>query len=750
MTAQLKLPVNAEAIPEQLRQRDRWVLWRYELVPGQPKPTKVPYRAGSSAGDLRKASVTNPRTLSPFDVALAALQDPANVGKYSGLGFVVTDGDGIVGIDLDDVRDPVSGELAPEAAEIVASFASYAEVSPSGEGVRAFVLGTLEGLKGRSRKYDTWKAEAYSSGRYLTVTGDQLPGTPATIEERQTQLERVHAKYIAQSERDSISTSSDWTTVTMGSSPTVVELSDVQVLGAAWASKNGKPIRALYAGDTSAHDDDDSAADLALCGHLAFFADYRPAQVDRLFRASGLMRAKWDENRGANTYGERTIATAIEGKVPGDGYRPSAGPPAAPTSTKASPTWSPAVTCMADVEREEVSWLWHPYVPIGNLTLVEGDPGLGKTWLLLAVAAALTTGRPLPGEDRTNAREPRNVIYMSAEDGLGDTLRPRLESAGADLRRVFAITGKQSVGDDGEAVEAAISLADVPQLAAAMEAYRPAMLVIDPLQAYLGAGVDMHRANETRPVLAALRELAQTHSCAAVIIRHLRKSSADRAIYRGVGTIDFAAAARSILLVDADPDDSFRRVLAHSKSSLAHPGSSFGFEIVNGALEWLGPSLLTADELLAPRKSSAGSTAKAEAADWLIEVLEDGQRPVSELEDMAKAAGHSWGTVKRAKSELGVVARRSSNGNQGGGAWQWELQVPPSGPVKLTETLAPLASNTDPDANPARDSTKSVNSLRELRPGRENPQVRKEINPFVPPGKGKSERENLYPFTGNW
>lgn len=348
-----------------------------------------------------------------------------------------------------------------------------------------------------------------------------------------------------------------------------------------------------------------------------------------------------------------------------------------PDARAGAPGPRPVVVRLADVEAEEITWLWRPYIPMRKQTILEGDPGLGKTFVALSVTAAVTRGYPLPGSDGVPAvaREPGNVIYMSREDGLSDTLVPRLKAMGADLERVFALTGKRSFEPEtGSVDEEGITLADVPIIEQALEDHRPQLLVIDPIQSYLGASVDLHRANETRPVLDALGKVAEKFGCAVLLIRHLSKASQERAIYRGIGSIDIAAAARSILLVAEDPHDKTRRIMAHTKSSLAPKGKSQVFTIDNGQFLWAGVSDLSPDDLLAAPTSSPDERSRLEEAmDFLEEALLSGPRKVKDLQTEAKAAGIEWRTVRRAKDQLGVVATRISEGRSGDGYWQWSL-----------------------------------------------------------------------------
>lgn len=341
----------------------------------------------------------------------------------------------------------------------------------------------------------------------------------------------------------------------------------------------------------------------------------------------------------------------------------------------------PVLVCMADVAPEDVRWLWEPYLPVGKLTLLEGDPGLGKTWLALAIAAAVSKGHPLPaGPDGVprGSREPANVLYLTAEDGLGDTLRPRLDAAEADVTRIHVLDGLR--GEDGTRAE--VTLADLDVIEAALVAVRPALVVVDPIQGYLGARVDMHRANEVRPVMAGMARLAEQYTCAVVAIRHLRKSAADRVIHRGLGSIDFSAAVRSILLVAEEPwsdeqekDQSRpRRILAHAKSNLAPAGASLAFEIVDGRFLWAGGSDLRAEDLLAGRDGDGGPRPREAAEDFLEETLDAGPVEVEKLKAEAKEAGLSWRTVERAKAKLGIRALRRGFGP--GGTWLWEFRSP--------------------------------------------------------------------------
>ena len=224
---------------------------------------------------------------------------------------------------------------------------------------------------------------------------------------------------------------------------------------------------------------------------------------------------------------------------------------------------------MKDVQAEEVQWLWYPYIPLGKLTIVQGDPGEGKTTFVLAVVAALTRGEALPESEQ--ARAPTSVIYQTAEDGLADTIKPRLEASGADCARVLVIDESKRE----------LTLCD-DRLEQAVHRTGARLIVLDPIQAYLGEGVDMHRANEVRPVLKCVAAMAERTGCAVILIGHMNKAQGLKSGYRGLGSIDFRAAARSVLVVGRLKEDPTVRIVAQDKNSLAPEGKSMGSGAFSG------------------------------------------------------------------------------------------------------------------------------------------------------------------------
>jgi hypothetical protein len=316
---------------------------------------------------------------------------------------------------------------------------------------------------------------------------------------------------------------------------------------------------------------------------------------------------------------------------------------------------------MADIEPETVTWLWFPFIPKRKLTIIEGDGGIEKSWLTCAIASAISRGFGLPTSDPFEAG---STLFLSAEDGLGDTLRPRLDAVGADVSRIYALAEPLTLDAIG-----------LIKLENAIMNHAPALVVIDPLFAFTGGKVDIHRANEARTITAPLATIAERQGCAIVAISHLNKSrDGGNSNNAGIGSIDFHAAARSVLLVGKDPDDESKRALCQTKNNLAMIGEPQGYKIKGGQFFWTGTSDLTARRILSFAGDTDERDAQAEAVEFLRTVLKDGPRPAKEVKAEAMQAGLTEQNLRTARARLKIKPTKEGGEFGGKGAkWMWQL-----------------------------------------------------------------------------
>lgn len=308
---------------------------------------------------------------------------------------------------------------------------------------------------------------------------------------------------------------------------------------------------------------------------------------------------------------------------------------------------------MSDIQSQEIKWLWYPFIPYGKLTIIQGDPGDGKTTLVLNIAAKLSKGEGL--DENMQIAEPINIIYQTAEDGLADTVKPRLELAGADCEKIMVI----------DESDKSLSMVD-ERLEEAIVKTGARLLILDPIQAYLGGGMDMNRANEARDMTKKLGALAEKTKCAIILIGHMNKAAGNKAAYRGMGSIDFFAVARSVLLVGRIEGEANTRAVVQIKNNLAAFGHAKAFELSESGFQWLGDYEITVDEVLGGIAPKAN---KMEQAKKILRELAETQNAVqsNEVFELAEEHGISKRTMENAKKELGIKAKKINN------AWYWEL-----------------------------------------------------------------------------
>ena len=308
---------------------------------------------------------------------------------------------------------------------------------------------------------------------------------------------------------------------------------------------------------------------------------------------------------------------------------------------------------MSEIQSQEVAWLWYPFIPYGKLTIVQGDPGDGKTTLVLNIAAKLSKGEGIDREMKLT--EPLTVIYQSAEDGLADTVKPRLEAAGANCENISVID---------ESIKS-LSMID-ERLEEAVIRTKAKLLILDPIQAYLGGDMDMNRANEARDMTKKLAALAEKYQCAIVLVGHMNKAAGNKAAYRGMCSIDFFAVARSVLLVGRVEGEANIRAVVQIKNNLAAFGRPKAFELSEDGFHWLGDYEITADEVLGGIAPKANKLEQAKRL--LREVAETNNAMQSnEIFNLAEEQGISRRTLENAKKELSIRAKRINN------SWYWEL-----------------------------------------------------------------------------
>lgn len=313
-----------------------------------------------------------------------------------------------------------------------------------------------------------------------------------------------------------------------------------------------------------------------------------------------------------------------------------------------------SVRRMSDVESETVEWLWWPYIPLGKLTMIEGDPGLGKSWITMALATHVSLKKRFPGQERGIGG---TALIMSAEDGLGDTIRPRLDTMKANVDRIYALEDPVTLDEDG-----------IEEIDEWLEELKPKLVIVDPIVAYMGGKVDLHKANETREVMARLSRLAEKHHCAVVAIRHLTKGSRDKSIYRGLGSIDITAAARSVVLVGRNPDKPEEgRVLCHIKCNLAPLGRAQAYALdprSDTPFRFEGPVDFSAEDVFKAEANPSNGVDDewSRVCEWLREVLEAGARPSDDIRTEAEARGFGKKLLNQARKDLSVKAKTGKDG----------------------------------------------------------------------------------------
>lgn len=319
-----------------------------------------------------------------------------------------------------------------------------------------------------------------------------------------------------------------------------------------------------------------------------------------------------------------------------------------------------------EIELKELKWLWYPYIPANKMTIVQGDPGIGKSFAVIDVCARVSTGAAFPYVSvwRDNefhkvtpeTRKPANVMYCSNEDGADDTILPRFINSGGDLSRLKIFKGEKKDND----YEAPFNFTDkIYLLEEAIKRTNPAIVVFDPLQSFIG--VDMNKANETRPALFNIVQLAERYEFSAIIIRHLNKGGKDKALYRGMGSMDIDGTARSVITIGKNPQDpKLFKTWTQTKLNVAKEGESLDYTICGkGKVEWGGVSDLNSEQVLGMENGTLENDrderkfAMEEAIDYLYQMFRETKEVESELlVREAKRLGITESTLKKARQKM--------------------------------------------------------------------------------------------------
>lgn len=311
------------------------------------------------------------------------------------------------------------------------------------------------------------------------------------------------------------------------------------------------------------------------------------------------------------------------------------------------------------IDPKEFEWLWEPFIPFSMITIMEGDPGVGKSFLAMQLATQISIGGELPdGQELDRGR----VLYLSAEDDVAYTIRPRIDAMGGDPTRIRVQGDFLSLDEKGLNV-----------LMREVRRKPPDLLILDPLFAYVPSGQDMYKPNVIRQLLSFLKDIAETGATAVLIVRHLTKAKHDKAIYRGGGSMDVIGAARSAFLVCEHPNDSSTKLVVHIKHNIAKRGQTQSYEIFSedggmATLNWLGPSDITIDDLISTEGGTPRMSALDEAIQFLRVFLKNGPEPTTKVDKEAAARDISEKTLERARRSLGVVSKKKGK--------SWVLSLP--------------------------------------------------------------------------
>ncbi|OQA10845.1 MAG: DNA repair protein RadA [Firmicutes bacterium ADurb.Bin373] len=601
-------------IPAELAVRPQWVCHNQAKVPLNVKTGQF-------------ARTTDPATWGSFDEAVQAVAN----GRYAGIGFVFSGYDSYLGVDLDDCFDE-DKQLKPWAKDIVDALGSYTEISLSGKGLHIIVKAALPG-SGKAIHKNGVQLEMYDQKRYFCMTGNHLEGTPTGIEDRAEEIANLYQEYFT---------------------PPAAASPNAKGQGSAygWTALESECDKVHSAPNGIRNITLNTAA---LClGQLVAGGELDESEVvGRLTEAAH----------------EAGLADSEIKKNPRQGKQKSTSPKRMDPIRNDEEA---VLTRLSDVDPVPIEWLWPDRIAIGKITILAGDPGLGKSFVSLDVAARVSTGDVWPDDPYTHAPT-GSTILLSAEDDPGDTLRPRLDYLGADCAKIHVL---QAVKTGGR--ERTFSLVD--DLMTLEKVIRKIpdcrLIIVDPISAYLGTETDSHSNTEVRAILAPLATLAAGHRVAVVCVTHLNKGAGTNPLYRTMGSLAFTAAARTVWLITRDKDnddgtESHRRLMLCAKSNISTDDHGLSYIVPEGHFEWQHTVNMSAArffrEVSDPKRYTP---VKEQAKKWLLDLLQEGSVWADDIVHMARQEQINLNTLRAAKKEAGVVSERTGFGKDSKYYWR--------------------------------------------------------------------------------